>query len=119
MAKKQAAKVKITVEVPQGMIRWVKDNTKALAAHCGTDLRTPKQYFEEAIRGDFDATLDSMRFDKAKTYREYGITFAEETPARIWIPTETYSALEKEAKKQNLSVDDYVQKRLVETPVVI
>lgn len=63
----------ISIQVPEGVLRWLKENAQTLAAWERTDLQTPKQNIEEWLFQEFKATLDAMNLDVKQIFEAYQI----------------------------------------------
>ena len=68
---KQTDLVILQLRVHKGMIDFLNDHAALFEEKEGT--RTPAEYFEQALEGDFDAMVDGMRLDHEMIYSKYEI----------------------------------------------
>jgi len=69
--RKKTDMVTLQLRVHKGMIDFINDHAALFEKKEGT--RTPVEYFESALKGDFDATVDCMHLNHKEIYRKYGI----------------------------------------------
>jgi hypothetical protein len=65
----------VRIDVSKGIVQFMKEHAHYFEETKATFgwFSTPKEFFESAVRGDFDVTLDIMGLKREEIYEQYGI----------------------------------------------